>query len=105
MRDQSLLGRYTAYPLMMVGDDVTTDHISPASAIPSKSFVADYLVERGENRADLNVFAARRGNWKVMLRGAFHSRALKNLLCPECPVGHRSEEHTSELQSLMRISY
>src|SRR3546814_18372780 len=85
MRDQSLLGRYTAYPLMIVGDDVTTDHISPASAIPAHSFVADYLASRGENRQDLNVFAARRGNWKVMLRGAFHSRALKNKL-------HRSEE-------------
>src|SRR3546814_14041921 len=80
MRDQSLLGRYTAYPLMIVGDDVTTDHISPVSAIPAHSFVADYLASRGENRQDLEVFAARSGNWKVMLRGAFLSRALKNLL-------------------------
>lgn len=88
LHGQALLGHYTAYPLMVVGDDVTTDHISPASAVPRASFIADYLTERGENRQDLNVFAARRGNWKVMVQGAFYSRALKNLLCPECPVGH-----------------
>ena len=44
----SQLGRYGAYPLLVVGDDVTTDHISPASAIPPDSLVADFLVERGD---------------------------------------------------------
>lgn len=39
----------------MLGDDITTDHISPASAIPKDSFVADLLVESGEDRDDLNV--------------------------------------------------
>jgi aconitate hydratase len=104
MRDQSLLGRYTAYPLMILGDDVTTDHISPASAIPPSSFVADYLADRGEDRRDLNVFAARRGNWKVMLRGAFHSRALKNLLCPECPVGHTLHIPSGQLRPLHEVA-
>ncbi|UYO94870.1 aconitate hydratase AcnA [Pollutimonas sp. M17] len=104
MRDQSLLGRYTAYPLMIVGDDVTTDHISPASAIPSNSFVADYLADRGEDRRDLNVFAARRGNWKVMLRGAFHSRALKNLLCPSCPVGHTLHSPSGQMRPLHEVA-
>lgn len=75
-----LLGRYTATPLLVLGDDVTTDHISPASAIPRDSFVADYLVERGEDRGDLNVFASRRGNWKVMMRGAFFNKNLRNAL-------------------------
>lgn len=84
----TLLGSYLAYPLLIVGDDITTDHISPASAIPPDSLVADFLVERGEDRQDLNVFASRRGNWEVMLRGAFHSKTLKNLLCPEAPVAH-----------------
>ncbi|MGO2776835.1 aconitate hydratase AcnA [Corynebacterium casei] len=77
---KSLLGTYDAYPLMVLGDDITTDHISPASAIPKDSFVADFLVERGEDRDDLNVFASRRGNWEVMARGAFYSRAVKNKL-------------------------
>jgi aconitate hydratase len=82
----SLLGSFTAHPLLVLGDDITTDHISPASAIPPASDVADFLVERGEDRADLNVFASRRGNWEVMVRGAFHNKSVKNLLHPEAPV-------------------
>jgi aconitate hydratase len=82
------LGRYSAYPLLVVGDDITTDHISPASAIPPDSLVADFLVARGDKRDDLNVFASRRGNWEVMMRATFHSKSLKNLLCPEAPVAH-----------------
>ena len=84
----SQLGRYVAYPLLVVGDDITTDHISPASAIPPDSFVADFLVERGDDRNDLNVFASRRGNWEVMMRAAFHSKSLVNLLAPGVPVAH-----------------
>jgi len=84
----SQLGRYSAYPLLVVGDDITTDHISPASAIPKDSFVADFLVEHGADRDDLNVFASRRGNWEVMLRAAFYSKALRNLLAPGAPVGN-----------------
>jgi aconitate hydratase len=82
------LGRYTAHPLLVLGDDVTTDHLSPASAIPPDSLIADFLVERGDDRNDLNVFASRRGNWQVMLRAAFYSKSLVNLLIPEAPVGH-----------------
>ena len=66
----SQLGRYSAYPLLVLGDDITTDHISPASAIPADSLVADFLVARGDDRNDLNVFASRRGNWEVMMRGS-----------------------------------
>lgn len=78
----SLLGDYDAYPLLVLGDDVTTDHISPASAIPQDSFVADYLVELGEKREDLNVFASRRGNWEVMARGGYYAKSLRNALNP-----------------------
>lgn len=84
----SQLGSYTAWPLMVLGDDITTDHLSPASAIPPDSLVADYLVERGEKRNDLNVFASRRGNWEVMVRAAFHSKSLRNLLQPDAPLAH-----------------
>ena len=77
-----------AFPLLIVGDDVTTDHISPASGIPRDSEVADFLVEQGEDRDDLNVFASRRGNWEVMVRAAFYSKSLDNLLAPDAPVGH-----------------
>jgi aconitate hydratase len=84
----SQLGRFTAYPLLVLGDDITTDHISPASAIPKDSLVADFLVERGDDRDDLNVFASRRGNWEVMLRAAFHNKSVANSLAPNAPVAH-----------------
>lgn len=84
----SQLGNFSAYPLMLLGDDVTTDHLSPASAIPSNSLVADFLVSRGDKRDDLNVFASRRGNWEVMVRAAFHNKALNNLLRTGMPVAH-----------------
>ncbi|OZI38690.1 aconitate hydratase [Bordetella genomosp. 10] len=93
----SQLGRYTAYPLLVLGDDITTDHISPASAIPPDSLVADFLVERGEDRHDLNVFASRRGNWEVMMRAAFHSKTLVNRLCPEAPVAHTLHVPSGEI--------
>jgi aconitate hydratase len=96
----SLLGRYIAYPLLVLDDDVTTDHISPASAIPRDSQVADFLVERGENRDDLNVFASRRGNWEVMLRAAFHSKSLRNLLSPGAPVAHTVHAPSGEVVPL-----
>jgi aconitate hydratase len=86
--ETSLLGDYSAYPLMVLGDDITTDHISPASAIPSNSLVADYLASRGDDRGDLNVFASRRGNWQVMLRATFHNRNVINQLEAGLPVAH-----------------
>jgi aconitate hydratase len=88
LSEGSLLGHYKAFPLLVVGDDVTTDHISPASAIPRDSLVADFLVACGDDRNDLNVFASRRGNWEVMVRAAFHSKTLRNLLTPGAPVAH-----------------
>ncbi|WP_019140116.1 aconitate hydratase AcnA [Noviherbaspirillum massiliense] len=88
LKEGSLLGSYNAYPLMVLGDDITTDHISPASAIPPRSLVADYLVARGDDRKDLNVFASRRGNWLVMLRATFHNKNVVNLLKEGLPVAH-----------------
>jgi aconitate hydratase len=84
----SQLGGYSAYPLLVLGDDITTDHISPASAIPKDSYVADFLVERGDDRNDLNVFASRRGNWEVMVRAAFYNKTLVNKLQTGMPVAH-----------------
>jgi aconitate hydratase len=96
MTEGSLLGGFTAHPLLVLGDDITTDHISPASAIPPNSDVADFLVERGEDRADLNVFASRRGNWEVMVRGAFHAKSVKNLLHPGAPVAQTIHSPSGE---------
>jgi aconitate hydratase len=100
----SQLGRYSAYPLLVVGDDITTDHISPASAIPPDSLVADFLVERGDDRNDLNVFASRRGNWEVMLRAAFHSKSLVNLLQPGMPVAHTLHVPSGEVQPIWEVA-
>ncbi|QVQ26497.1 aconitate hydratase AcnA [Achromobacter deleyi] len=96
----SQLGRYAAHPLLVLGDDVTTDHLSPASAIPPDSLIADFLVERGDDRDDLNVFASRRGNWQVMMRAAFYSKSLVNLLCPESPVGHTLHAPSGRLEPI-----
>ncbi|MBR0781946.1 aconitate hydratase AcnA [Bradyrhizobium iriomotense] len=81
------LGHYAATPLLVLGDDITTDHISPAGAIGASSEAARYLVARGEDAQDLNVFASRRGNWEVMLRGLFTNKSVRNLLDPNLPPG------------------
>jgi aconitate hydratase len=73
--------------LPVLGDDITTDHISPAGHVPAESATAEYLVARGENPKDLNVFAARRGNWEVMLRGLYTNKSVRNLLDPTLPAG------------------
>ena len=98
------LGRYVAQPLLVLGDDITTDHISPASAIPPDSLVADFLVERGDDRDDLNVFASRRGNWEVMMRAAFHSRTLVNLLQPGLPMAHTLHVPSGEVQPIWDVA-
>jgi aconitate hydratase len=81
------LGHYMAHPLLVLGDDVTTDHISPAGAIPADSDAGRWLVERGEDPQDLNVYAARRGNWEVMVRGLYTNPTVRNLLQPDLPPG------------------
>jgi aconitate hydratase len=68
--------------LVMLGDSVTTDHISPAGAIRPDSPAGKYLVEHGVERREFNSYGARRGNHEVMLRGTFANVRLKNLLVP-----------------------
>jgi len=68
--------------LVMVGDSVTTDHISPAGAIKPDSPAGKYLVEHGVERKDFNSYGSRRGNHEVMVRGTFANVRLKNLLVP-----------------------
>lgn len=74
------LGRYSATPLMVLGDDMTTDHISPAGWIDPKSAAGKWLISKGGDAADLNVYAAYRGNWEVMVRGLFTNRLARNYL-------------------------
>jgi aconitate hydratase len=100
----SLLGHYTAFPLLVVGDDITTDHISPASAIPKDSFIADYLVGCGDDRNDLNVFASRRGNWEVMMRAAFFNKSLVNRLGENIPVGHTLHIPSGDVMPIWEVA-
>jgi aconitate hydratase A / 2-methylisocitrate dehydratase len=66
--------------LAVLGDSVTTDHISPAGSIPADSPAGRYLIEKGVQRADFNSFGARRGNHEVMMRGTFGNIRLRNAL-------------------------
>jgi aconitate hydratase len=68
--------------LVMVGDSVTTDHISPAGSIKPDSPAGTYLVEHGVERKDFNSYGSRRGNHEVMLRGTFANVRLRNQLVP-----------------------
>ncbi|MDP3063960.1 MAG: aconitate hydratase AcnA [Chloroflexota bacterium] len=69
--------------LAILGDSITTDHISPAGSIPAKSPAGQYLIERGVQPADFNTFGARRGNHEVMIRGTFGNIRLRNALVPD----------------------
>jgi aconitate hydratase len=66
--------------LVMVGDSVTTDHISPAGSIPAASPAGQYLVSKGVQKPDFNSYGARRGNHEVMVRGTFANIRLRNEL-------------------------
>jgi aconitate hydratase len=68
--------------LAVLGDSVTTDHISPAGDIALESPSGRYLVERGVEKKDFNSYGSRRGNHEVMMRGTFANIRLRNLLVP-----------------------
>ncbi|MFZ0188502.1 MAG: aconitate hydratase AcnA [Streptosporangiaceae bacterium] len=68
--------------LAMLGDSVTTDHISPAGAIKTDSPAGVYLTEHGVERRDFNSYGSRRGNHEVMIRGTFANIRLRNQLAP-----------------------
>jgi aconitate hydratase len=71
-----------ARPLAILGDSVTTDHISPAGAIKASSPAGRYLVEHGVEAADFNSYGSRRGNDRVMVRGTFANVRIKNQMVP-----------------------
>jgi aconitate hydratase len=68
--------------LAVLGDSVTTDHISPAGSIPADTPAGKYLISRGVQPKDFNSYGARRGNHEVMMRGTFANIRLRNLLAP-----------------------
>jgi aconitate hydratase len=90
----------------VLGDSVTTDHISPAGNIAKSSPAARYLVEQGVQPVDFNSYGARRGNHEVMMRGTFANIRLRNLLVPGVEGGVTihlpSGEQTSIYDAAMR---
>ena len=68
--------------LALLGDSVTTDHISPAGSIPKDSPAGKYLIQHEVAPEDFNSYGARRGNHEVMVRGTFANIRLRNLLAP-----------------------
>ncbi|RNE67031.1 aconitate hydratase AcnA [Cryobacterium tepidiphilum] len=74
--------------LVYLGDTVTTDHVSPAGAIPAASVAGEYLAARGVERFQLNTYASRRGNHEVMMRGTFANVRLQNRLVPGVEGGY-----------------
>jgi len=78
--DGSVEDIINARALLVLGDNITTDHISPAGLIPIDSPAGVYLQEQGVNMARLNTYGARRGNWNVMARGTFTGKIENKML-------------------------
>jgi aconitate hydratase len=83
--------------LVWVGDSVTTDHISPAGAIPNDSPAGNYLIENGVKPEDFNSYGSRRGNDRVMTRGTFANIRIRNRLAPGTEGGFTTYLLTGEL--------
>ncbi|MGO9830615.1 MAG: aconitate hydratase AcnA [Myxococcaceae bacterium] len=86
--------------LAMLGDSVTTDHISPAGNIAKNGPAARYLMEQGVEPKDFNSYGARRGNHEVMMRGTFANIRLRNLLAPGTEGGVTVHLPTREKMSI-----
>ena len=82
--------------LALLGDSVTTDHISPAGAIPKEGPAGDYLIAQGVEVQDFNSFGSRRGNHEVMMRGTFGNIRLRNLLVPGTEGGYTLHPSSEE---------
>jgi len=93
-----------ARALVKVGDSVTTDHISPAGAIPEDGPAGRYLVQQGVKPLDFNSFGSRRGNDRVMVRGTFANIRLKNHLAGGREGGWTTHLPTGDLLSIHEAS-
>jgi aconitate hydratase len=90
--------------LAMLGDSITTDHISPAGNIPVKSPAGQWLIEHGVQRGDFNSYGARRGNHEVMVRGTFANIRLRNELAPGTEGGWTRTDPSGQAMSIYDAS-
>ena len=93
-----------ARALAVLGDSITTDHISPAGSIKADSPAGKYLLERGVKKEDFNSYGSRRGNHEVMVRGTFANVRLRNQLAPGTEGGFTRYLPTGEVMSIFDAS-
>jgi aconitate hydratase len=86
--------------LALLGDSITTDHISPAGSIKKDSPAGKYLIEHGVDPRDFNSYGARRGNHEVMMRGTFANVRLRNLLAPGTEGGWTTYQPGGEVMTI-----
>ncbi|HXH25093.1 MAG TPA: aconitate hydratase AcnA [Vicinamibacterales bacterium] len=90
--------------LALLGDSITTDHISPAGSIKPDSPAGRYLIEKGVKPQDFNSYGARRGNHEVMVRGTFANVRLRNLMAPGTEGGWTLYQPGGELMTIYDAS-
>ena len=93
-----------AKTLLLLGDGVTTDDISPAGRISQDSLAGQYLTELGLSTMRLQTFGARRGNWKVMLHGAFTNPNLVNEILPQAMTGCTRLMPSGEIKLIAEVA-
>jgi aconitate hydratase len=93
-----------ARSLVVVGDSITTDHISPAGAFAADTPAGKYLIEKGVSPRDFNSYGSRRGNDRVMTRGTFANIRLKNLLIPGVEGGYTRHLPDGEKMSIYKAA-
>jgi aconitate hydratase len=93
-----------AKALALLGDSITTDHISPAGNIPASSPAGKWLLEHGVEKKDFNSYGARRGNHEVMMRGTFANIRLRNEMVPGKEGGWSTLEPGGAPQSIYDVS-
>ncbi len=86
--------------LALLGDSITTDHISPAGAIKPESPAGRYLIEEGVDPRDFNSLGSRRGNHEIMMRGTFANIRLRNLMAPGTEGGVTLHQPSNERMSI-----
>ncbi|MBW6395467.1 MAG: aconitate hydratase AcnA [Thermus sp.] len=90
--------------LLVLGDSVTTDHISPAGAIPVKSPAGQYLISKGVKPEDFNSYGSRRGNHEVMMRGTFANIRIKNLMLDGVEGGYAKKLPEGEVDFVYHVA-
>jgi aconitate hydratase len=90
--------------LALLGDSITTDHISPAGSIKADSPAGTYLIARGVSPSDFNSYGARRGNHEVMVRGTFANTRLRNQLAPGTEGGWTTYQPGGDVMTIYEAS-